>query len=109
MQPKSPVIKRNVIALLTATVLAVGVAHAGGPPAAPPASESSKTAAGDARGSRGVSFTRDVNEAWSQARADGRRAGRAIGDGARSFGRATRDAAVKGWRAVRETFSAQGR
>lgn len=109
MQPESPVIKRSVIALFTATVLAVGVAHAGEPPAAPPASESSKTAAGDARGSRGVSFTRDVKEAWAQARHDGRRAGRAIGDGARSFGRATRDAAVKGWRAVRETFSAQGR
>jgi hypothetical protein len=99
-------IKHNVIALITSTVLAVGVAHAGDQPAAPPAARSSKAPAADARG---ISFTRDVKEAWSQAREDGRRAGRAIGDGARAFGRATRDAAVTGWRAVKEPFSARER
>ena len=51
------------------------------------------------------SFKRDVKQAWSEASAGARKTGHAIGDGARSFGRATRDAAVNGWRKVKEAFS----
>jgi hypothetical protein len=103
------VIKHCILAVAAATTLVAAAAHAGekqdAPSSAPPAAESPKAAAPAAQSSNGVSFTRDVKQAWSQARADGRRAGRAIGDSARSFGRATRDAAVTGWRKVKETFS----
>jgi len=51
------------------------------------------------------SFKRDVKQAWSDAGAGVRKTGHAIGDGARSFGRATRDAAVNGWRKAKEAFS----
>jgi hypothetical protein len=51
------------------------------------------------------SFKRDVKQAWSDAGTGVRKTGHAIGDGARSFGRATRDAAVNGWRKVKEAFS----
>lgn len=51
------------------------------------------------------SFKRDVKQVWSDAGASARKTGHAIGDGARSFGRATRDAAVNGWRKVKEAFS----
>lgn len=97
------------LAVVTAALLLAASAHAGetqtAPSAAPAAAESSKAPARDAQSSGGISFTRDVKQAWAQAREDGRRAGRAIGDGARSFGRATRDAAVSGWRKVKGAFS----
>jgi Spy/CpxP family protein refolding chaperone len=100
---------RNALAVAAAALLAAASVHAGEnqatPSAAPPAAQSSKAPTRDAQASGGISFTRDVKQAWAQAREDGRRAGRAIGDGARSFGRATRDAAVKGWKSVKEAFS----
>jgi hypothetical protein len=98
-------IKHRVLAVAAATTLAVAATHAGEKQDAPPATESPKAAASAAQSPNGVSFTRDVKQAWAQAREDGRHAGRAIGDGARSFGRATRDAAVTGWRKAKEAFS----
>jgi hypothetical protein len=102
-------IKHRVLAVVAATTLAAASVHAGEkestPSAVPPAAGSPKTPARDAQASGGVSFKRDVKQAWGQAREDGRRAGREIGAGARSFGRATRDAFVNGWKKVREAFS----
>jgi hypothetical protein len=102
-------IKHRILAVAAATTLVVAAAHAGEKQAAsssaPPAAESPRAPSRDAQASGGVSFTRDVKQAWAQAREDGRHAGHAIGDGARSFGRATRDAAVNGWRKVKEAFS----
>jgi len=101
--------KRAALAVIAATMLAVGSAAAGDstatPSSAPTAAESSKSPAREAGAPREISFKRDVKEAWAQAREDGRRAGRAIGDGARAFGRATRDAAVDGWHKVKKAFS----
>lgn len=102
-------IKRPALAIAAAIMVAAVPAYAGekvtAPPPAPPAAESPKAHPPTAQPQNGVSFTRDVKRAWAQAREDGRRAGRAIGDGARSFGQATRDAAVSGWRTVKEAFS----
>jgi hypothetical protein len=102
-------IKHRVLAVAAATTLVVAAAHAGNertaPSSAPPAAESPRAPARDSQAAGGISFTRDVKQAWAQARADGRHAGRAIGDSARSFGRATRDAAVTGWRKAKEAFS----
>lgn len=102
-------IQRTVLAAVAAAMLFVGSAAAGDAPGAPtsppPPAASPKTPAGDVGSPRGISFTRDVKEAWAQAREDGRRAGRAIGDGARSFGRATRDATVDAWHKVKKAFS----
>ena len=96
-------VKRAALAIAAAMLLSVGSASAGdtpsAPPPAPPAAESSKAPA------REISFKRDVKEAWAQAREGGRNAGRAIGDGARSFGRATRDATVDAWHKVKKAFS----
>ena len=97
-------VKRAALVVIAATMLSSGSAIAGDssatPPSSPPAAASTKSAA-----PRPISFTRDVKEAWAQAREDGRRAGREIGDSARSFGRATRDAAVDGWQKLKKAFS----
>jgi len=105
-----PMTKRRARAVVVAALLAAAPAYAGDvpqatPSPAPPAAESPKSHPPAAQPPKGVSFTRDVKQAWTQAGEDGRRAGRAIGDSARSFGRATRDAAVRGWRSVKEAFS----
>jgi hypothetical protein len=96
---------RGAIAIVAATLLAAAAVTAEEKQTATPAAESPRAAAPAAQSSNGVSFKRDVKQAWAQARADGRRAGQAIGEGARSFGRATRDAAVTGWRKVKAAFA----
>lgn len=100
---------RRTLAIAAAALLVAAPVHAGdkqnAPSSAPPTAEAPKAPARDAQPSGGVSFTRDVKQAWAQAREDGRRAGRAIGDGARAAGRATRDAAVNGWKSIKEAFS----
>jgi hypothetical protein len=102
-------IKHRVLAIAAATTLAVAAVQAGeqqsAPPAAPPAAASRGAPASDAQAPGGVSFKRDVKQAWAQAREDGRRAGREIGAGARSFGNATRDAFANGWKKVKAAFS----
>ena len=102
-------VKHRVLAVAAATTFAIAAAHAGekqnAPSSAPATAESPRTPQRDAPATGGVSFKRDVKQAWSEASDGARKAGRAIGDGARSFGRATRDAAVNGWRKVKEAFS----
>jgi hypothetical protein len=98
-------IKRSMTLLFAAAMLGLAPVHAGDRNASQAAADAGGAPAADVRGGHSISFKRDVKEAWAQAQQDGRRAGRAIGDGARSLGRATRDAAVKSWRAVKETFS----
>lgn len=101
--------KHSVLAVVAATTLVIASVHAGekqtAPSSARPAAGSPESPARAAQGSGGISFTRDVKQAWSEASDGARKTGRAIGDGARAFGRATRDAAVNGWRKVKEAFS----
>lgn len=101
--------KRRVLAVAVAALLIAAPAHAGEkqapPSSAPPAAESPKAPERDAQASGGVSFKRDVKQAWSEAAEGARKTGRAVGDGARAFGRATRNAAVNGWKSVKEAFA----
>jgi hypothetical protein len=97
--------RRRALAVVAAALLAVTPVHAGAQQTAPPTAESPKAPAHGAQAPGGVSFKRDVKQAWSEASDGARKTGRAIGDGARAFGRATRDAAVNGWRKVKEAFS----
>jgi hypothetical protein len=89
--------KRHLPALIAAAVLCGSAAAVEPPPDRAGAPEPPAPTA---------SFERDVKDAWSQAGRDVRRAGQAIGDSARSFGRATRETAVTGWRRLRAAFGA---
>jgi hypothetical protein len=103
-------IKPLVVVLLAAVLLAAMSAGADPAsrtaPAAPVSAESQESGRDQpAQHAGSGSFKRDVKQAWADAGAGFRKAGHAIGDGARSFGRSTRDAAVGGWRAVKDAFS----
>lgn len=75
-------------------------------PAAPVSAESQESGRDQpAQHSGPRSFKRDVKQAWADAGASFRQAGRAIGSGARAVGRSARDAAVDGWRAVKDAFA----
>jgi hypothetical protein len=102
--------KPLVIVLLAAVLLAAMSAGADPTsrtaPAAPVSAESQEAGRDTpAQHPSTGSFKRDVKQAWADAGAGFRKTGRAIGDGARSFGRATRDAAVGAWRGVKGAFS----
>ena len=82
--------------------------NSGAPPPPPPGRESASTQAAEPAndtGSRG--FKQDVKRAWSDTRAGIHRAGCEIGEGARSFGRATRDAFRSGWLKVQESYTGE--
>ena len=103
-------VRRLSFVLFAAVLLAATTVSADPTPrAAPsdPVSAESQEAGRDqpAPHSGSGSFKRDVKQAWSDAGAGARKTGHAIGDGARSFGRTTRNAAVNGWRKVKEAFS----
>jgi hypothetical protein len=85
--------KTHLLALVAATLVCVSAAAAEPPPDPAGAPAAQTRAFGDA-----------VRDAWSQAARDAQRAGRAIGDSARSFGRATRETATSGWRRLRAAF-----
>ncbi len=96
-------IRRNVVAALAAALFAASAAWA--EPNTAGRESASTQAAEPAKDSGSRGFKQDVKRAWSDTRAGIHRAGREVGQGARSFGRATRDAFRSGWRKVKESFA----
>ncbi len=88
-------LKRRLLGFIVAALVCHSAAAVEPPP---------DPASAPAPGAQTRSFREEVKDAWSHAARDAQRFGRAIGDSARSFGRATRETATSGWRRLRAAF-----